>query len=377
MSAAAFLLLASAAFAAPAPPAIPDAFASDARIELLGVLQELSGVRPDLPADPEYRKAVAARFNRYREHPAVALYQELAAAPGGEGLAIALLWCTPPPELALRGLSTSPPYYGGDAASFNRTLEAFRSFSKDSRFADFYSSHRADYERVSAAARKELGADAPLARVEAYLGLSLEARARWHVSPLYVPMMRGSFIIPYPDPAALSDPGEAPFEVYTTVAYAPGAEGMGANVTQLHRSALWQEPLFVFVDPALAAFDAERGGSEEEYYGPEVAACRRQNSDCVKSWLVGALVRRLDTAAFGAPSMGFDGSDPLREKWTLALTERLKEYEADRKRWPTLWDFLPRLLAVFPEAAGLKLAPAHPRPRVTKVKDLFPGRRPP
>ncbi|MEQ1920446.1 MAG: hypothetical protein ABL955_14760, partial [Elusimicrobiota bacterium] len=293
MSAAALLLFVSSAFAAPVPAARAESFSVDARIELLGVLQELAGVRPDLPADPAYRKAVLGRFSRYRTHAAVQLYKELAAAPGGDGLAIALLWCTPPPELVLRGLSTSPPYFGSEGHSFAQVLTVLRSFAKTSRFAEFYASRRADYARAVVAAREALGVDDPLAKVESYLGMPLESRALWLISPLYVPMTRGAFIVPYPDPASLPDPGEAPFEVYTVVAYAPGAKSMGANVTQLHRSALWQEPLFVFIDPALAAFDAELGISPEQYYGPEVAACRRQNTDCVKSWLVGALGGRL------------------------------------------------------------------------------------
>lgn len=367
-------LLLLASFAVAAPPPAP-AFSSDARVELLGVLQELSGARPPVAADPVYREAVRKRFARHRDHPAVALYRDLAAGPGGEGLAVALLWFTDPPALALRGLSTSPPYFGSEPGSLARTLAALRDFSRKTRFAEFHASRRADYARAVDAARAELGVDDPLARAEAYLGVSLESKARWLVSPLYVPGMRGAFIVPYPDPSSLPDPGPAPFEVYTIVAYAPGAESMGANVTQRHRVALWQEPLFVFVDPALAAFDAASAAAPEKFYGPEIAACRRRDADCVKSWLVQALSARLDTAAFGAPSMGFDGSDPRREKWVARLSKRLEEYEADRARWPTLWDFLPRLLSVFPEDASLALPPERPRPKISAVKQLFPARR--
>jgi hypothetical protein len=361
------LLLAASACAAGA-----SAYGPDPRVELLGVLQHLSGRRPDLPADPAYLKAVEKAFGARRDHAAVKLYRDLDSAPGGEGLGVALLYCTDPPELALRPLGTPPPYFGGDdAAGLSKALVVLRAFAKDARFAAFYRAHAKDYERAASASREALGVEDPLAKVEAYARLSLDSKARWLVSPLYVPPMRGSFIVPYPDPSILRDPGERPFEVYTTLAWAPGAKSMGPRVTQLHRAALWQEPLFVFVDPALAAFDASLGVPPEKFYGP-VAACRRQAADCVKSWLVGALARRLDTAAFGAPSMQFDGSDPLREKWVLRLEERLKEYEADPKK-PTLWEFLPRLLSVFPEDAGLKISAPPARAGVTRVKQLFPG----
>ena len=376
------VLLFAAASARAAAPSVPAAradaprYAPDARIELLGVLQLLAGRRPDLPADAAYLKAVERSFSAAKDDPAVALYRELSDAPGGEGLGVALLYFTEPPELAPRALSAAPPYFGDDPRRLETALAALRAFAKKRRFAAFYRAHASDYARASAAARAALGVEDPQAALEAYLGLSLDATSRWIVSPLYVPPMRGSFIIPYPDPAFLHDPGAAPFEVYTMVAYAPGATVMGPRVTQLHRSALWQEPLFVFVDPALAAFDAGLGVSAEKFYGPEIAACRRQAADCVKSWLIGALARRLDAVAFGAPSTGFDGSDPARERWTLKLAQRLEEYESDRKRWPTLWDFLPRLLAVFPEDAGLKAPPAAARAPVARVKQLFPGARP-
>ena len=48
------------------------------------------------------------------------------------------------------------------------------------------------------------------------------------------------------------------------------------------------------------------------------------------------------------------GTDAEGDEYILALAKRLQEYDADRKKWRTLWHFLPRLMAVFPEKAGLK-----------------------
>lgn len=360
------LLLAASAAAAPA-------YVSDPRVELLGVLQLLAERRPELPADPAYRAAAEKAFAPFKGHPAVALYREAADSPRGDTLAVTLLWYGEPPALTARSLPTAPPH-ADDAAALEKTLAALRDFSAKSRFAAFYAAHRADYERACSSAAAELGVADPLARLEAYLGLSLEAKARWVVSPLYVPSMHGSFIVPYPDPATLPDPGAQPFEVTTIVAWAPGMKTAGARVTQRHKTALWQEPLFVFVDPAMAAFDASLGGGKERFYGA-AAACRERHADCVKSWLVNALARRLDVAAFGAPSMMSDGSDPERERRTAALAARLEEYEKDRARWPTLWAFLPRLLSVFPEdEKRAEKAPAA-KPGVKRVKQLFPRPR--
>jgi hypothetical protein len=362
--------------ARPAPAAAAPAIDTDPRIELLGVVQLLSGERPDLPGDAAYREAVLARFSRYKDSPAVALYRaELRRRGRDDGSAIILLYYTAPPALALRDPRRSPPYLDrpGEAQRVRGFMAALRDFARESDFAGFYRAHRADYARVLAASRRELGVDDPLAFVERYLGMSLDARARWIVSPLYVPSRRNSFIVPYPDPETLPDPGPGPFEVTTIMAYVPGEGPTGEVVTQRHKAALWQEPLFVFVDPALKAFDAARGGTAESYYGAEVAACRRRAADCAKNWLIAALSARLDVAAFGAPSSHPDGRDPRHDAYAAALSARLAEYEKDRTRWPTLWSFLPRLMSVFPEKAGLAPPPPPRLKRARTIKDLFPG----
>ncbi len=375
MSAAALavLLLARSAAAAPAAPAI----VTDPRIELLGVVQLLSGERPDLPGDAAYRRAVEARFGAFRGDPAVAMYRERARRLGrNEGSGIILLYYTDPPALALRDPGLTPPYLGGPGGAQGERgfLEALRAFARRTDFAAFYREHRADYERVLAASRKDLGVADPLSFLQSYLGMPLDARARWIVSPLFVPSRRNSFIVPYPDPRTLPDPGRRPFEVTTEMAYEPGAGPSGEIVTQRNRQALWQEPLFVFVDPALAAYDAALARAPASYYGREVAACRREDADCAKNWLIAALCARLDTAAFGAPTVHSDGRDPRHDAYEAALASRLTEYEKDRGRWPTLWSFLPRLMAVFPEKAGLR-APPPVLPAARGVKDLFPGAR--
>jgi hypothetical protein len=352
----------------------PSPYASDSRIELLGVVQWLSGERPDLPADPAYRDAVEQAFAPLRGHPAVSLWRDGARKRGKmDGRAIDVLYFSEPPALAPRP-GWAPPYLDdpAEAADFAALLPALRDFAKKSDFMRFHKRHEGDYRRVCAAAASELGVADPLAAVSRYVGLDLEARARWLVSPLFVPSGRNAYITPYPDPETLPAPGEGPFETATILAYVPGKGPLGDIVTQRHRAALWQEPLFVFIDPALAAFDAARGAPAEDYYGPAVAACRRDGADCAKNWIVAALSARLDVGAFGAPSNLPDGRDPRRDEYVAALSARLAEYEKDRAPGRTLWDFMPRLMAVFPEKAGL--SPAAPAlRRVRDVKELFPG----
>lgn len=370
---------------AAAPAAAASPYRADPRVELLGVVQYLSGARPELPADEEYRKAVDAYFAPWRSHPAVSRWRDglrtsaFAAGQspgvGMDGRGIDILYFGNPPELEPKPGGT-PPYLDdpSDAKAFRAFLAALRDFAAKSDFMRFYGDHRGDYKRVSAAAAEELGVKDPLDAVERYVGLPLESEAAYLVSPLFVPSHRNAYIVPYPDPVTLPDPGKADFSVTTMLAYVPGSGPIGDIVSQRHRAAVWQEPLFVFVDPALKAFDDARGGAPEAYYGPEVARCRAQGADCAKNWLVAALSARLDAAAFGAPTNGPDGRDPRRDEYMTALSKRLEEYEKDRKKWRSLWDFLPRLMSVFPEKAGLAPDASKSAP-VKRVKDLFPARR--
>jgi hypothetical protein len=373
MRSAAFVLLALAAPAFAAEPTIT----TDPRVELLGVVQWLSGERPDLPADEFFAAEVKKRFAPFAGHPAVARYREAARKHGSsDGTGIDILYYGAPPELARRATRDAPPYLQDpdDSARFDALLTDLRDFAKKSKFSDFYAEHRKDYARVAAAAAAEYGTSDPTAVLEKYVGMPLDSRARWYVSPLYVPSHRNAYISPYPDPRTSPDPGPEPFEVTTLVAYVTGQGPAGEVVTQRHRAALWQEPLFVLMDPALRAFDAARGGDLAGYYGAAVAECRGNNGpDCAENWIIAALCARLDVAAFGATTNMPDGRDPRREAYAAALAARLEEYEGDRKRWPTLWDFFPRLMSVFPEKAGLKAPPAPKLPKLRSVKDLFPG----
>lgn len=365
------------------PAAASSPYRSDPRVELLGVVQYLSGARPDLPADPEYKAAVDAYFAPYRSHPAVARWRDglksgalsAAGASGMDGRGIDILYFTDPPELEPKP-GWKPPYLDdpADERAFRAFLAALRDFARKSDFMRFYGDRRGDYKRVAAAAADELGVKDPLDAVERYVGLPLDADAAYLVSPLFVPSHRNAYITPYPDPVTLPEPGKEDFQVTTMLAYIPGQGPIGDVVSQRHRAALWQEPLFVFVDPALKAFDDARGGTAESYYGPQVALCRAQGADCAKNWLVAALSGRLDAAAFGAPTNGPDGRDPRRDEYMTALSKRLEEYEKDRKKWRNLWEFLPRLMSVFPEKAGLKPDESKAVP-VKRVKDLFPARR--
>ncbi len=343
------ILLAVMALCAGATPALAaSAFSADPRIELLGVVQYLSGARPDLAADEEYRMDVAKGFKGFVGHPVIARWRE-----NGEGWGIDMLCLSNPPELQpLPGCRTPHRLTAAEAGRWRSFLVTLRDFSRRSKFMSFYGDHHSDYKKICGLTATAIGTKDPLQAAEKYLGLELETDARWIVSPLFVAGPVNANIVPYPNPATLPDPGREKFAATTLIAYSPGPPTSDATLTQHSHGAAWRLPLIVFVEPAVAAFVASRSS---------VAVDARY-----KDALVAALTMRLEGVA-SAPAADNDGV-------VVALARRLQEYEANRQKWPTIWEFFPRLMAVFPEHVDAKADAPNQYP-VKRVKDLFPARR--
>lgn len=377
-AAAAGLLLAALCSAASAAPEI----AVDPRLELLGVVQRLAGREAFPPDDAEYARLVDERFGALRGHPAVRLYAELGAGPF-DPLGVVLLHYSDPPELALKDPSLAVPFADGerDGERLLSFLWQLRDFSARSGFPEFFREQRPRYARVEAAARAELGPLDPEAAFGRYAGLDLQIRRHYALSLLYSPRLRNSYIIPYPDVATLGR-HDGPFDVWTMFQSLGGQAARkraGAAAFAVPSPELWQESLFVFVEPALYYFEHLRPFDAAAYYGPDAAACRADHLDCVKSAVVAALLDRLNAGGPPPPT--------AKPDYEGALRARLREYESHRDRYPTLWDFLPRLLSAYAETASGRPAPdplagaAVPSPRKASdffsppMLDLLPGRR--
>ena len=277
------------------------AFSADPRIELLGVVQYLSGTRPELPMEEDYRMAVAKGFKTFVGHPVIARWRE-----NGEGWGIDMLCLSNPPELQpLPGCRTPHRLSSAEAAQWRSFLVTLRDFARRSKFMSFYGDHRSDYKKMCALTATAMGTKDPLAAAEKYLGLELDTDARWIVSPLFVAGPVNANISPYPNPATLPDPGREKFSATTLIAYAPGPQTADATLTQHSRAAAWRLPLIVFAEPAVAAFAASRGG----------AAVDAKFKDA----LVAALAMRLEGVAPAAA--------PASDDVVAALARRLQEYE--------------------------------------------------
>lgn len=347
--ASAFLLLSLAAPGRAAGTASSFELSVDPNLELLGVVQRLADPSPP-PADDAYVRDVDAAFSRFKSHPAVRRYAEiLAAARGREGLGIDLLYLTPAPGLELKDPARIPPYMrdGAEGEALARFLGELRDFARKSDFPRFFHAHSALYENVEESARRGLAPVDPPAEIESYLGVKLASRCRYVLSPLYRNEALSAFIEPYPDPRARLGAVSRPFEVYTITPYSI-SEALESRTTPFEYPAgrLWQEPLYVFIDPSFYFFDKANAPDPEAFYRLSVPGCPAEAARCAKALVVQALVDRLNARAYGAAPAGGTGE---RARYVAALSARLEEYESSRDRYPTLWSFYPRLFSVFRE----------------------------
>ncbi len=334
------------------------------------MVQRLAGREAFAPEDADYARAVDERFGRWRGHPAVKLYADLAAGPS-DPLGVILLHFSNPPELALKEPEAAVPFAdterGGELAlSF---IIQLRDFAAASDFAGFFRENRPRYGRVESAARAELGPLDPEAAFGRYAGIDLQVRRHYALSLLYGPRLRNSFIIPYPNVATLGA-HDGPFDVWTMFQYFSGKaarDRAGFAAFKVPSPELWQESLFVFVEPALYYFENLHPFEPSTFYGPEIAPGPGARLDCVKSGVVAALLQR----------QGAGGPPPpvVKPDYAGALRARLLEYESARDKYPTLWEFLPRLLSVYSELSSGRPAPNPlasvkvPDPR--KTSDFF------
>ncbi len=118
------------------------------------------------------------------------------------------------------------------------------------------------------------------------------------------------------------------------------------SVFDVPSAVLWQEPLYVYVDPSFHHYEARYIAEPKAFYG-EAAGCRERAVNCLKSAAVAGLVERLSLRAWGASMLPHDKNSE-RARYAAAVAKRLEEYESGSA---TLWSFSPRLFGVFGELA--------------------------
>jgi hypothetical protein len=314
----------------------------DPRIELMTIVQMLSGYEVLTKIDSDYRREVEIWFAPFREHPAVRLFAEMSRARFAyDAVPKAMLAFSDPPELKLRvELSADVVRRAGGRQKLEEFAEALRDFARQSRLSDFLAAHRATYDRVLAALRSDVeNAFAPLRR---YSGVDLKGCT----------LVAGMLVHNGGFQATIGGADGA--RIYAIIGAFGARDGLpvfssGGSVAYL----VHHEFSHSYVNPWV-----ERNSATLQKYAalyePIREAMRRQ---AYNNWLtvVHEHIVRAITVRLASQRSQEAGDRVLQQeeargfKYVRPLAEKLKEYEAARNKYPALTDFFPELIKVFSE----------------------------
>jgi len=314
----------------------------DRRIELMGVIQLLSGYFLVSSLDSEYKRDASRSFEACSDHAAVAKFSALSA----NGFAFnsvpeAFIALSQPPDLEPRfpfgkGVIES----AGGEASLKELLVLTREFARDCRFDDFYASHLPEYQRMIDQSRPAVRAATQ--SLAAYLGTELGS-TEVVLGPL---LHDGGFATRFDHEA-----GQA-------VAYAfIGPESISGGAADFGDAARLQplvahEFAHTVINP-LTARHASEVARTSENFEPLRDAMRREGyaqwDHVINESIIRALTARLTAADRGEDAAKAQVAEDVKRGFVYlpALVDELREYEASRPTFPRIADFYPDLLRIF------------------------------
>lgn len=336
------MILPLAVLAALAAPLSAEGFTihPDARLEFVGAVELASGGRAKRFVDPKdaYAAGSLEFLKPFRAHPALALqaglpkpFDFLARCDIADRLTADFETTTsyflPDPTVRLAG--------GRDRV--DPWLAAMSDLKKTSNFDAFFSRNKAELEARAEPFRRAAAEAKVLEAIEEYAGRKFDGTYEIRVSPYF----DGEKML-----NAVWSRAGGTRELDTIVGTEAGKKNPDYYFRERFPAALWHQFSHGYFDAAVESARAElalRGdGRKEPCYGAW--------EQCVKENIVRAVTARLlarRVSETAAKRFLHDGDQDLYPM-IPALIERLKEYEGDRARWPTLDAFLPRLFAVFP-----------------------------
>ena len=318
----------------------------DPRMELLGVVQILVKDYPIRSRyDFAYKREVLTDFSQYRDHRAVKMFEQLWV--GGCGFdcpPTLMLYLSAPPRLRVKiPLPEELVRRAGGIEKVNEFYESLRQFALDTKFLDFFAENKRLYQQIISNERQKLEAIS-VGVVEDYYG------ARQHsyniiLSPL---MHHGGF-----GPRVARRNGT--YDIYS-IDGAAGAQNDSPffGSREEFRYLIWHEFSHSFVNPIVDKYE-----EETDKYSPLLRPIEAQMKKAaypkwdvvVKEHLVRAVSVRLTYRELGEQA----GATALEDEkgrgfaYVGDICERLKQYEADRKRYPTFASFYPEIIKLFEE----------------------------
>lgn len=345
---AALVLLSPSAFAARI------AVTNDVRLELAGAAQFLApeDARPEGFSAPliPYTAALKTALARFQDHPAVRLHAEAKMRSFNySDRSQVLLRLSPPPELSERlTVQYALADRAGGADNLRRWLEALRDLSQASRFPEIFAAERTKLAAATDAFRAKEGRQDYLGTLEAYAGLPLLGTYAVHLSPFAATGGVANVV---------AEREDGTMEISSVI----GPELLESGFDFWSRrvpGTLWHESAHGVLD-GLGDLYADRIARSAALHAPIGWSCYGAWNQCVKEHVVRAVMIRLMAREISEEA----AEEQLRfEKeahypYMRALLASLKTYEKDRARYPTLADYYPRLLEVFP-AKPLAAEPA-------------------
>lgn len=327
----------------------------DPRVELAAVVDSLdassAAAEGFAPGDYPYVAAARARFARFGGHPAVRAAARLAALGVDRvrrGQILAHL--SPPPRLEVL---VPIPYSFLETREVRRGVEAWlsglRSFAEEADFMAFFAAERPSTDGAVRRFRASLEQVGYLGKIERYAGLPYAGSYRMLLSPFYKMGGQANSVV-------FRDDGSYDIE---TIAGPDDARGAPLDfLTTEIPSTIWHELGHGLFDTLADLHSEEIAARAGLYAGIRQGGCYGDWHQCVKEHVVRAVKIRLIALERGDAAirqeLRQEGEDHF--PYLAAMIERLREYESHRKEYPTLADFYPRLLEVFPPA------PAQPSP---------------
>jgi hypothetical protein len=337
------VILSGSLLACGEPPPRPPTISVDPRIELIGVIQYLSGYTLRTRGDFAYVHDVEEHFRDFNDHEAVTLFRDMS----DQGFTFdvvprTLLSLSGPPELREQaGFSNDIVLKAGGEANLARWLESLRLFARESRFMDFFETHQAFYDSV--VANTTPAWEAAVDTMEAYLGTEL-TDVNLVLANLF---HRGGFstlLGRRRHPVAVAVIGPLGTEHDLPVFGDPPRIGR----------MVWQS----FFEPTVSRLTHEHRdwlAATDSLYEPisdDMNALGIQTwEQTVNEHIVRALMIRFATHQLG-PGVGrtaFQAESRRGFRYLPAVWNELNQYELHRDEYPTLADFYPRLLEVMVE----------------------------
>jgi hypothetical protein len=333
-------VLAAVFLAVPARAEGTLSFRSDVRLEAVAAAEAAAGGRARGFVDPksDYSREVAARMKPLRDDPAVK-YQ--ASLPKAFDFAAR---CDIADRLSLDLQSTTSYFLpdpttnlAGGTDKVEAWLAGLRSLSAKADLPGLYAARRAELDALAEPFRKSAEDMKVVARIEAYAGRPVDSDYRVTVSPFFDEERMLDSVWRRPDGTR---------ELHTVVGASAGRRHGSYYFQERFPSALWHQLSHGYWDERVEAARDDLATRTDGRKDP----CFGAWEQCVKENLVRAVTARLMEQAGGpraAKRFLYNGDEDLYPLMPR-LIERLKEYEANRDKYPTLDAFLPRLFDVFP-----------------------------